>query len=147
MDNLVSPCECVIIPFMKEKKPRNKKADLSSKAGRYLLAKASGKTKKEAQIVAGYKDTNHSFEIENSKQYQVIEQRYFKDVLLSQISMAQIAAALVDNIQQVDSKSIDRGSRNKAIEIAMGKIEPDKVTGEEHDKVMVILREASQEKI
>jgi hypothetical protein len=125
---------------IKVKKPRNKKPDLNTKVGKYFMAKVNGKTKKEAQEIAGYSTPTHSHEIENSKQYQAIEQAYFKDVLLKKIGMKEIAEALVDNIQQTGESDIDRGARNKAIEIALNKIEPNDSPEDIDDKVLVIIQ-------
>jgi len=116
--------------------------ELDTKVGKYYLAKKSGKSKKEAQIVAGYSTPTHATSIEKSDTYQAIE-RYFKSELLSQITMSEIAEALVDNIKQTGEEKIDRGARNKAIEIALEKIEGDGQASESED-IIVVLKPAKE---
>ncbi len=120
----------------KPKKPRNKKPDLTSRAGKYFIAKASGLNKTQSAIVAGYPDGTHTHRIENSKTYQEIEKTYFKDEILKQLNLEEIAGELRKNIVQ----DTDRGAKNKAIEIALSKIEPDKIVSQDDDRVMVILK-------
>jgi hypothetical protein len=117
------------------KNPVDKKPDLESKPGKYFLAKKKGMTKKDAAISAGYADFAHTSIIEKTKTYQAIE-RHFKDELLDVISLGTIAKELVKNIKQ----DKDRGAKNKAIEISLSRIEPDKALTENDDKVLVILR-------
>jgi hypothetical protein len=115
---------------------RTKQPDLKSKQGKYFIAKLAGKTKKEAAVIAGYRGQNVTSQIENSVTYKEIEKVYFKDELLNQISVKEIATALKENIKQDN----DLGSRNAAIKIALDKIEPDKIIKDEDDKVLVILK-------
>lgn len=116
--------------------PRKKAApSLDNKPGRYFLAKRAGNNKKAAAIVAGYADGQHTALIEKSKTYQEIE-RHYKNVLGGHISMDEIAEAHADNIRQ----DKDRGARNKAIEIALERIEPSGTPPDEVERVLVILR-------
>ncbi len=118
------------------KKPIVKKADLNTKIGKYFIAKQQGKTKREAQVVAGFADTQHPTRIEATKTYQAIEQLHYKDELLKQISLRDIALEQIKVILQDD----DLGAKNTAIKNAMDKIEADKILSDEADKVLVILR-------
>lgn len=113
-----------------------KKVDLNSKAGKYFLAKRAGKTKKESAVVAGYTDHNNTSHIEETKTYQAIEKKYYKDVLLQNITLEEIAIAHAQNITQKG----DRGARNKAIEMAVGRIEPQNEPKEDYDKLIVVLK-------
>lgn len=112
-----------------------KKPDLNTRVGKYFLAKKSGMTKKDASIVAGYAHPNNVPKIEASKQYQEIE-RHFKDELLDQITLSNLASELLKNVNQDD----DKGAKNKAIEIALSKLEPDKIIDGEDDRVLVVLK-------
>lgn len=109
------------------------KIDLNTKPARYFLARTTGKNKKESALSAGYADGQHITQIENSVEYSKVTE-FFKDALLGKIQMNDIASELVKNIVQ----DIDRGAKNKAIEIALGKLEPDRVM-EKEDRVIVVL--------
>ena len=120
----------------KIKKTRTKKPDLNTKQGKYLVAQMQGMNKTEAALSAGYPDGTHTGRIENSKQYQVNKKTYYKDDLLSQISMKEIAQAHAENIRQ----DTDKGARNQAIKMAVDKIEPQDMPDEDNDRVTVILK-------
>jgi hypothetical protein len=117
-------------------KPKAKKPDLYSKAGRYFLNKKQGLTKKESALRAGYADGQHITEIERSKTYQAIEKHYYKDELLQQITLREIATAHAENIRQDE----DKGARNTAIKMAKDYIEPDEKPDDDDERVMVILK-------
>lgn len=118
-----------------------KKIDTTTKAYKYYQAKKLGKSKKESALVAGYSPSTaiQPTAIERTKDYQLIES-HFKDSLTAKISLDEIADALIDNIKQPESQTIDRGARNKAIELALNKIEPDKIKDDQDDKVLIVLR-------
>ena len=116
---------------------KTKKPDLHSKIGKYYLAVQSGETKQEAQHIAGYSSDTNSTSIEKSKTFQAI-QTYFKDEMMTQSSMQELAGELLKNIRQ----DADRSAKNAAIKIALDKIEPTGATNIdiEAEKVMVVLR-------
>jgi len=121
---------------MKDPEVVKKMPDLNTKQGRYFIAKQKkGMTKKKAAIIAGYADGSNISKIEKSKGYKELEKVFFKDELLKQISLENIATELIKNIEQ-DS---DRGAKNKAIDIALSKLE-DKVEEQNQERVLVILQ-------
>lgn len=107
---------------------------MKSKPYKYFIARTKGKNKKQSALEAGYADGQHITQIERGVGFQEVKE-YFKDVLIGKIKVSEIADELVKNIVQ----DTDRGAKNKAIEIALGKIEPEKVM-EQEDKVIVILQ-------
>ena len=111
-----------------------KEADLTTKAGRYFLAKQKAPTKKAAALMVGLSPT-HTTRMEKTKSYQAIEAKY-KDRLLNVITLDEIALAHAENITQ----DKDRGARNTAIKMAVDRIEPDILSGDGDEKVLVILR-------
>lgn len=118
-------------------KKNPKKLDLNKKPVKYAIAVREGRTKTESKIIAGYQPTTNTTKIERTKDFQTAVS-FFKDELLAKTTMADIATALIDNIQQTGQDKIDRGARNKAIEIALAKAEPEQKTTTE-EKVIVIL--------
>lgn len=119
---------------------RMKKPDLTTKVGKYFMAVQKGKTKKEAQIVAGYSTPTHATSIERSKEFQAL-QTYFKTSFLQKMSMDEVADALIDNIKQENEEKIDRAARNGAIKIALDKLEPqNQQISDEADKVLIVLK-------
>lgn len=117
------------------KKDQKLKDIIVSKPGKYFLARQTGKNKKESALTAGYADGQHITQIESSLAYNTLT-NYFKDELLAQTNLKELAGELLKNIKQ----DKDRGAKNKAIEIALSKIEPDKIQPDDSDKVLVILR-------
>lgn len=121
----------------------DKNTKVYKRASKYFLGKQAGLTKQKAALAAGYsvptamQNTN---KIEKSAVYQAIEQAHYKDVLLGKITMDELATAHADNITQYGQTTIDRGARNKAIEMALSKLEPDKVGNFEDEKIIVVLR-------
>lgn len=110
-----------------------------TRVGKYFMAVKSGKTKKEAQIVAGYPDSSHATQIERTETYQAL-QEHFGTNLQKHITVNEINSYLADNIRQEGQERIDRNARNKAIEIAHKMIEPEgKTASDEGDRVLVIL--------
>jgi len=120
----------------KIKKIRNKKPDLESKIGKYFIARKQGKTGREAQEIAGYAVPTHADQIEKSRTFQELEKVYYKDEVLKKLTMSQIADEHIKNIIQDE----DKGAKNKAIEMALNRIEPDTASREDNDKVLVILK-------
>lgn len=120
-----------------------KKPNLETKVAKYYMSRKAGKSKKESAITAGYsKNTalGNTNKIEMTQEFQTL-QTYFKDELKTKISLSEIADALIDNIVQKDMKVIDRGSRNKAIEIALDKLEPDNKSDYEEEKVIIVMQQ------
>ena len=124
------------IAVKKQRKTITKKPLDNARMAKYFILKQKGMNKKEAQLNAGYSSpAKNSYQIEHSKTYQAIEKRYFKDIIQDQISMPDIVAELKKNIVQDD----DKGAKNKAIELAMNRVEPEtKVTQEE--SILVVLK-------
>lgn len=116
-------------------KKYKKKADLNTKIGKYFMAKQAGKTKKEAQIVAGFGTPTHATRIENTETYKAIEQTYYADEMLKQISKEQIAKEQVKVILQ----DRDLSAKNAAIKQTLEKIEPEDQKAPE-ERVVVVLR-------
>jgi|GEM_PF-2332862 len=114
---------------------KEKKPDLNTKVGKYFVARQQGKNKSEASLIAGYSSPTHSTRIEQTKTYQVI-QKYFKEEFLQQSSVEELATELLKNIRQ----DIDKGAKNKAIELALNRIEPEKIQEDQDDKVIVVLK-------
>lgn len=125
-----TPAE-VVTPKPRKARKYAKKPDLNTKVGKYYAARMSGKTKKDAQIAAGYKGVNNSTQIERTKTFQALA---YKDELLNKISLSEIADAHADNIRQEG----DRGARNTAIKMAYEKIEGQE-TPEREEKVVFIM--------
>ena len=123
------------LPLQKVIKPRIKKPDLDTKIGKYFVAKTQGKNKTEASKVAGYPTAFHSTRIEATKTYQALEKAYFKDELLKRISLGEIADEQIKNIVQDQ----DKGAKNKAIEMALNRIEPQDALMGEEDNVTITL--------
>lgn len=115
-----------------------KKPKLDTKIGKYFLAVKSGKTKQEAQRIAGYTSDTNSSNLEKTKSFQAI-QTYFKDELLQQSSMQELASELLKVIRQDEELS----AKNMAIKIALDKIEPSNATKVDIDaeKCLVVLRQ------
>lgn len=94
------------------------------------------KTQKEALIAGGFNtETNHGTRIEGSKAYADLKERY-KDVLLDNISLDEIAHEHISNIKQEK----DRGAKNTAIKMAIDKIEPQEQEAVETGDVEIIVR-------
>jgi hypothetical protein len=114
---------------------RNKTPDLNTKTGRYALARLKTKTKKEAAELVGMNPSNVS-RVEASPSYQAIVKTYFKDALLSSITMEEMASKLAENI-----RSKEGNVSNNAIKLALERVEPE-TTPSEQEKVVVILKPA-----
>lgn len=116
-----------------------KRPNISTKVGKYFLAVQKGKTKKEAQIIAGYKDDTHAYQIEKSKEFNAL-QEHFGTNLQKHITVNEINGYLADNIKQEGQVRIDRAARNKAIEIAKEMIEPSNTKEDDGgDRVLIVL--------
>lgn len=123
----------------KEKKEKTKRPQITTKVGKYFMAVQKGKTKKEAQTIAGYATDTHATSIEKSKEFQAL-QVYFKDSFLKKMSMDEVSDALIDNIKQEGQERIDRNARNGAIKIALDKLEPEGGSkSDSADKVLIVL--------
>ncbi len=125
----------------------DKNTQVYKRTAKYFLGKQAGLSKQKAALAAGYSvptATNNTNKIEKSQAYQAIEQAHYKDVLLGKITMDELATAHADNITQYGQTTIDRGARNKAIEMALSKLEPDKLGNFEDERIVVVLR--SQDK-
>ena len=115
---------------------KENKADLITRTGRYFLAKRKGMNKTEAAKMIGM-DPRLTTQLEKTKRYQALEKKYYKDILLKEITLKEIAQAQVENIKQRE----DKGARNTAIKMALDKIEPETIR-EEEEKIVVIFKPA-----
>ena len=113
-----------------------KKPDLDTRIGKYFVAKKQGKNKTEASIVAGYPTATHTTRIEATKTYQALEKAYYNDELLKRISLGQIVDEQIKNITQDN----DRGAKNKAIEMALNRLEPLGMPVNNEEEVVVVMR-------
>lgn len=122
-----------------QKKSKFDKDLIHTKTGKYFLAVRQGKTKKEAQQIAGYKTDTHATSIEKSKEFQALK-AHFADSFLAKMSMDEVSDALIDNIKQEGAKRIDRNARNGAIKIALDKLEPESKNPSDDDaRVLIVL--------
>lgn len=110
-----------------------KKPDPNDKVTKYYVNRKKGMTKKLAAARAGYLSSPVS--IESSKKYQHLVE-YYRDDLLQEISMKQIAKEHVKIISQDE----DRGSKLQAIKFAVERIEPEAKDSSNDDSVTVVLR-------
>jgi hypothetical protein len=117
------------------KKP---KISLTTRTGKYFVAIQKGKSKKEAQAVAGYAPSGNIAAIENSEEFKALE-KHFNTAFLAKMSMDEVADHLIDNIKQEGQERVDRAARNGAIKIALDKLEPDGGGRQEPDRVMIVL--------
>lgn len=111
---------------------------MDSRPAKYYLAKKRGATAREAAVQAGYGNTP-STQIEESKVYQAIE-RHYRDEILGKLSLSNLA----DEHIKVIVQDKDLGAKNKAIEMALNRVEPDTPQAEESDRVLVILADSAQ---
>ncbi len=116
-------------------KPTLVAVKMDSKTAKYFLNVKKGMNKRKAAKEAGYVSLNNTSKIEASKQFQAVVHHY-KDALLDKMSLSEIAEEHIKNIRQ----DTDRGAKNTAIKMAYEKIEPEKVTSSDDDKVMVVLK-------
>ena len=117
------------------KDPRQVCTDLTTRTGRYFLARQHTKTRKEALGIAGYGLDTTPKQIESSKTYKAIEQLYYKDELLKKMTLSDIADEQVKVIKQ----DKELGAKNKAIEMALKKLDPeDNHTGETNNVLIVL---------
>lgn len=118
------------------KRKRVTKADLKTTAGRYLIARHKGKNKTEASLEVGI-DPRNSSHLESSQLYQALEKRYFKDEFQDILSVRELAEELKKNVVQDE----DRGAKNVAIKIALEKLEPGQILGnQEEERVFVVIK-------
>lgn len=95
---------------------RTKKPDPDTRVGKYFIARKQGKTKTEASIVSGYADCNHTTRIEATKSYKALE-AYFRNRLLSDITINQIIKELAKSIIQDSNQEAKIEAIGKAINI------------------------------
>lgn len=120
--------------------PKVKKPRIDSKVGKYFMAVQKGKTKKEAQIIAGYSTPTHATSIEKTKEFQALQEKFGTN-LQTHITINEINSYLADNIRQTGQERIDRNARNKAIELAKNFIEPETAKADDSgDKVLIVLQ-------
>lgn len=123
---------------MKTKRKLN--LSLDSKVGKYVLARKRGLNKTQSQIVAGYSTPTLSSRIEQTETYKALEKIYFKDEVLKQITLKEIAEEQVKVIRQ----DKDLSSKNVAIKNTLERIEPETAThNDEDDRLVVVLRAPS----
>lgn len=118
----------------KEKKERNKTPDLNSRTGKYFLARKKGLRQKDAAELLNI-HPHYAPRLEKTKAYQALVQTYYKDELLTRVTMGQIAEEHAKNILQDQ----DKGAKNTAIKMALDKVEPSEMSRED-DKLIVVLR-------
>lgn len=114
---------------------RKVKINMKSTAGKYFVARRRGLNKTQSAELVGI-DPRNVTQLENTQMYQAIEKRFFKDELLNVITLRGLANELIKNIEQDE----DRGAKNKAIEIALSRIEPDKVNQSNDESVIIVLK-------
>lgn len=112
------------------------KIDVNSKVFKYYKHRKEGKSKKEAVQLAGYSPlVAHSpATIERTKDFKTLE-RFFKDELVSHITMNEVALELSKVVRQDD----ELGAKVQAIKLAKDTFEPEKVMRDE-EKVIIILK-------
>ena len=120
----------------KQQKRRLNNPDLNCQAGKYFLAKKVCKNKRQAMLQAGYNHLDAPTRIEKTQIYKAIEKRYYTDVLQDKISMAEIADEQVKVIKQ----DKELGAKNRAIEMALKKIEPDENKSDVTNNVLIVLK-------
>jgi hypothetical protein len=109
---------------------------LNTRTGKYFVARKKGKNKTEAKIEAGYAITTPTNQIERSEVFNTLEKVWFRDALLSKITMSDI----VDEQIKVIKQDKDLSAKNTAIKTALERIEPESNPKEEQDKVIVVLK-------
>jgi hypothetical protein len=114
-----------------------KMPNMNTKPAKYFVARKKGKNKTEAKLEAGYALTTPASQIERSEVFQEVEKRFYGDVLLSKVTMDELAAELIKNIKQ----DADRGAKNTAIKIALERIEPETNPDKSDDQVIVVLKQ------
>ena len=106
---------------------------------KYAIERKKGVSKKEAQIRAGYPTPTQSTRIEASETFKAVE-GMFKNSLLSQMSVNEMMAYLVDNIRQEGQQRPDRNARNRAIEISKEIVEPKDTPIHTSEKVLIVMQ-------
>lgn len=112
-----------------------KAPDPNLKPVKYLIARKKGMNKSKAALAAGYSSPTQSAVIERGKTYLQAE-KYYRDVLLNEISLEQLAQEHLKNIVQDE----DKGAKNKAIEMALSRIEPDASPEKDDEQMIVVMR-------
>jgi len=113
------------------KKSYRKTANKTSKTMRYFMAKQNGKTATEAREVAQFSPNYPTTEIEGTKTFQIIEQKYFKDILPETITKNEVAEKLAENIRNNDTASI---------KLYMDKAEPEGIEQKVQDNVIIVFK-------
>ena len=119
--------------IIKPRKNYVKKPDLNSKIGRYFVARKKGINKTQSALMVN-EDPRNSTRLEKTKTWKALEQRFYKDELLEQITLEKLAKEHIKNILQ----DKDLGAKNKAIQMAKEYIEPSTTIKEEKEEVIVI---------
>ena len=118
-------------------KTYKKKPDLNSKAGKYFIAKQTATTKEEAKAIAGYSPKTVTTRIEETKEYQAIEEKHYKEVLKDKITLDEIADIQIRNLKQ----ERDIGGSNKASELLLeGKGEKETPKEGEKESVVIVFK-------
>ena len=78
-----------------------KKPVLNSKAGQYIMAKKQGNNKNKSKVIAGYSPKTTTKDIEETKTYQALEEKYYKDELIDQITLKELAEEQVNVIKKI----------------------------------------------
>jgi hypothetical protein len=111
-----------------------KKVLAKARVVKYVKGVRSGLTKKESAIRAGFPDASNISKLEKTEAFMEVE-RHYRDALLDKITLDDVAEEHIKNIKQDE----DRGAKNKAIEMYYNKVEPEKVSENKEDRVMVVL--------
>jgi hypothetical protein len=117
---------------------KKKKANITSRVGKYFMAVQQGSSKREALATAGYAPSGNN-SVEKTQEFQALQERFGTN-LQQHITVNEINSYLADNIRQAGQTRIDRNARNKAIEIAKNMIEPEGgKSGDDEAKVLIVL--------
>ena len=114
---------------------RKPRIDKSTKAAKYFIArKIKGLPRAQAAQEAGLTDIRNTGHTMQTKVYQELERRY-KDFVLDEIGMDEVAKEHVKNIRQDE----DKGAKNKAIQMFIERLE-EKQEEKDDDKLLVVLK-------
>jgi len=117
-------------------KRRLTKPDMTSRTGKYFLAKRVCKSREQAMRVAGYHHGDNPARIESTKTYQAIEKLYYKDEVLKKMTLAEIANEQVKVIKQ----DINLAAKNQAIKNVMERVEPETNPNSGNTQVLIVLK-------
>lgn len=108
---------------------------VDKKIVKYFRARKEGKNKTTSALEAGYADANHTTRLEKSRAYENLD-RYYREVLLNEISLKEIALLNIRNAKQ----ERDLGASNMAIKLALERIDSIYANNEENEEVIIVLK-------